>query len=59
MAASAERVVLLLESSKFGIRLLLPLLTLDQLHAVVTDIGATNTDLEMLRTAGLEAHIAD
>jgi DeoR/GlpR family transcriptional regulator of sugar metabolism len=59
MAASAERVVLLLDSSKFGLRSLAPLLTLGQIHAVVTDNGATNADLEMLRTAGLEVHIAD
>jgi len=59
MAASVERVVLLLDSSKFGTRSLAPLLPLEQLHAVVTDTGAPYTDLEMLRAAGVEVHVAD
>ncbi len=59
MAASVERVVLLLDSSKFGARSLAPLLSLDQLHAVVTDAGAPRADLEMLRAANVEVHVVD
>ena len=59
MAASAERVVLLLDSSKFGVRSLASLLALDQIHVIVTDAGASRAELEILGLAGLEVCVSD
>jgi DeoR/GlpR family transcriptional regulator of sugar metabolism len=58
MAASAERVVLLADSSKFGKRSLTPILPLSRLHAVLTDDGASPEDLAALRAEGLTVRTA-
>ncbi|HXF60621.1 MAG TPA: DeoR/GlpR family DNA-binding transcription regulator [Caldilineaceae bacterium] len=58
MAASAERVVLLLDSSKFGVRSLLPILPLERISVVVTDAAAPAADVERLRAQGIEVHFA-
>jgi DeoR/GlpR family transcriptional regulator of sugar metabolism len=58
MAQSAARVVLLLDSTKFGLRSLTPLLPLAKVHALITDAGAPPADLEQLRALGIAVHIA-
>ena len=57
MAKSAGRIVLLLDSSKFGLRSLTPVIALDQVHALVTDKGAPPEDLENLRSMGIEVYV--
>jgi DeoR/GlpR family transcriptional regulator of sugar metabolism len=59
MAASAERIVLLLDSSKFGMRSLSPILPLERISAMVTDDGAPTTELERLEAMGIEIHVAE
>ena len=58
MAASVDRVVLLLDSSKFGLRSLSALLPLTQIHVLITDAGAPLQDVEKLRELGVDVRIA-
>ena len=58
MTASASKVVLLLDSSKFGHRSLSPLIPLEQIDALVTDKGAPKEELDKLRAMGLQVFIA-
>lgn len=58
MVASASRVVLLLDSTKFGVRSLTPIVPLDRLEAIVTDSGAPPEYVEALRGMGIAVHIA-
>ncbi len=58
MAASASKVVLLLDSSKFGHRSLTPVIPLEQVHALVTDKGAPMEEVEKLQAMGLKVFIA-
>ena len=58
MVESASRVVLLLDSSKFGLRSLLPVIPLEQVYALVTDKGAPVEELDKLRSKGIEVHVA-
>ncbi len=59
MAASAGRVVLLLDSSKFGVRSLSPILPLEQVAVLVTDNGAPEADLVRLRAQGIDVHVVN
>ncbi len=58
MAASAGRVVLLIDSTKFGHRSLSPIIPLDQIQVLITDQEAPEQDIERLRKLGVEVHIA-
>ena len=57
MAASAARIVLLLDSSKFGVRSLLPVVPLSAVHEVVTDDQVPQDDLNHLRALGIHVHV--
>lgn len=58
MAASAERTVLLLDSSKFGVRSLKQVLSLSNINTLITDSGVSEAYLTQLRELGLEVYIA-
>lgn len=58
MAASAERTILLLDSSKFGVRSLLRIVPLEEIAALVTDDQAPDDFLAKLRGMGLDVHVA-
>jgi DeoR family fructose operon transcriptional repressor len=55
MVGAADKVVLLTDHTKFGQEHFVRFATLDDLHAVVTDDGATEADLLPLEVAGVEA----
>lgn len=57
MAESAGQVIMLMDSSKFGIRSLSPILPLEKIKALITDKGAPESDLLRLREMGIEIHI--
>lgn len=57
MAERAERVVLLIDSSKFGRRSLYPSIALSQVSALVTDAAAPKELLEQLSQLGVAIHI--
>ena len=59
MAASVDRVVLLIDSSKFGQRSFSLLLPFDRIDVIVTDNGAPSGDLEKLRAMGVDVRIAN
>ncbi|MCS7222235.1 MAG: DeoR/GlpR family DNA-binding transcription regulator [Anaerolineae bacterium] len=58
MNASAEQTILLLDSSKFGVRSLSPIIPLQEVDILVTDAGASVDVLNALREMGIEVHIA-
>ncbi|MFQ3566160.1 MAG: DeoR/GlpR family DNA-binding transcription regulator [Aggregatilineales bacterium] len=58
MISSAERVVLLIDSSKFGIRSLKQVLPIEQVHAIVTDKEPPSEYIDWLARANVELHIA-
>lgn len=58
MSASAEQIILLLDSSKFGVRSLSPIIPLQDVDILVTDAGAPPEILAALREIGIEVHIA-
>ena len=58
MVASARQVVLLIDSSKFGLRSLMPVLPLEKVDALITDAEAPEPDLVRLRDLGIAVHIA-
>lgn len=58
MARSAERVILLIDSSKFGKRSLSRVLPLEDMHTVITDADAPTDTVEALRVLGIDVHIA-
>ena len=59
MADSAGRIVLLIDSTKFGARSLAPILPLDRIQAVVTDARAPQLDIDRLREMGIDVFIAE
>lgn len=59
MAASAGRIVLLIDSTKFGIRSLSTILPLERIYALVTDQEAPESDLAHLRDMGIAIHVAE
>ncbi len=58
MAASADHVILMLDSSKFGQRSLSLLLPLTQIQTIITDAAASSADVSSLRAIGIDVRIA-
>lgn len=58
MAQSASRIILLLDSSKFGVRSLTPVIPLKQIHTIITDAAASPEHLEALRSLGIQVLVA-
>lgn len=58
MAASASRVVLLMDSTKFGIKSLAKVIELEGGQTLVTDAGAPEDTVARLAALGVEVHIA-
>lgn len=57
MAASAARIVLLLDSSKFGVRSLLPVVPLSAVQEIVTDAQIPQDALNHLSELGIKIHV--
>ena len=57
MAASAARVVLLMDSTKFGVRSLTRVLPLEKIDVIVTDDGAPADYVDHLRTLGVDVRV--
>lgn len=57
MAASADRVIFLMDSSKFGVRSLARILPLEKVNVLITDTDAPPMFVEALRRQGLEVHL--
>lgn len=58
MAASADRVIFLMDSSKVGVRSLARIVPLSEVDVLVTDSDCPAPFLDALRTMGVEVHIA-
>lgn len=58
MRQNAEKVIVLIDSSKIGVRSLVQVLPLDEVDIVVTDPAAPSEILEGLRQRGIEVHLA-
>ncbi len=58
MAGSAARVILLIDSTKFGIRSLSSILPMERINILVTDAGASENDMSQLREMGIDVHVA-
>jgi DeoR/GlpR family transcriptional regulator of sugar metabolism len=56
---SAEKTILLMDSSKFGISSLASIIPLQSIDILVTDRGAPPEMLDRLRDLGMEVHIAE
>ena len=59
MAKSAERVVMLLDSTKFGLKSLSRTLTVDEVDILVTDADAPQEYLAQIAQAGVDVRIAE
>jgi DeoR/GlpR family transcriptional regulator of sugar metabolism len=59
MKASTEQVIMLLDSSKFGVRSLVKVMGLDDVDLLVTDPGAPNEIIAGLRQAGIDVRLAE
>ena len=59
MADSASRIVLLIDSTKFGVRSLSPIIPLGRIQTIVTDAQAPQVDVDRLREMGIDVHIAE
>ena len=57
MIASADQVIMLLDSNKFGVKSLTTVLKATQINILVTDAGAPEDVLQALRATGVEVHI--
>jgi DeoR/GlpR family transcriptional regulator of sugar metabolism len=58
MAASADRVIFLLDSSKFGVRSLARIVPMREVDVLITDSDAPAPFVEALRAQGIEVHLA-
>jgi DeoR/GlpR family transcriptional regulator of sugar metabolism len=58
MAGRAAETVLLVDHTKFGVRALSKVLDISQIQQVVTDEGTRESDLTVLRRAGIKVHVA-
>lgn len=56
--ASAKRAILLLDSSKFGVSSPTPIVPLESLQFLITDKGAPEEYLKLIRAMGIEVFIA-
>jgi DeoR family transcriptional regulator of aga operon len=54
MIASAARCVVLADSTKLGVRALAPVCALDEIDVLVTDDGADSSDVDAIRSQGVE-----
>ena len=59
MVECAERVVMLLDSSKFGVTSLITVAPPDGIDVLVTDSQAPSRDLEELQAKGVDVHVVD
>ncbi len=59
MVASASRAILLIDSTKFGISSLSPIVPLESFQIMVTDNEAPKEDLDRIRDMGIQVHIAN
>ena len=57
MVRCAERVVVLLDSTKFGVVSLVTVAPANGVDAIVTDTGAPELELSQLREAGVDVHV--
>jgi DeoR/GlpR family transcriptional regulator of sugar metabolism len=57
MAASADRVIFLMDSSKFGIRSLARIVPISDVDVLITDDEAPATLLNALRSQGVDVHL--
>lgn len=57
MSSSAARIVLLMDSSKFGVRSLFPIIPLDAVDVLITDDGAPDDFVEQVRAVGLDVRV--
>lgn len=57
MSSSAARIVLLMDSSKFGVRSLFPVIPLNSVDVLITDDGAPADVVEQLRALGLDVRV--
>ena len=58
MAQSAARIVLLMDSTKFGMRSLAKIFDVRDVDVLVTDAGAPPATLDEIRALGVDVHIA-
>lgn len=58
MRRSAEKIIVLLDSSKFGNQSLTPIMRLHEIDVLITDAGAPADVLDELRQMGVDVHIA-
>jgi DeoR family fructose operon transcriptional repressor len=56
---NCEQVIVLLDSTKFGVRGLVPVISLENVQSVVTDRGAPVEILEGLRQRGIDVNVAE
>jgi DeoR/GlpR family transcriptional regulator of sugar metabolism len=59
MHSCAEQTILLLDSSKFGVRSLAPIIPLQEIDALVTDICAPQAMLDELAASGMQIYITE
>lgn len=57
MAASAGRVIFLMDSTKFGIRSLQRVVPLEEVDVLITDDAAPTADVQALREMGVDVHV--
>ena len=57
MIASADQVIMLFDSNKFGVKSLTTVLRAGEINVLVTDAGAPEDVLQVLRAKGVEIHI--
>lgn len=58
MVASANRVVFLMDSSKFGVRSLARVVPMEEVDVLITDSNAPASFVDALRAQGIEVHLA-
>ena len=58
MKKNAEKVIMLLDSSKFGVRSLVPVMSLEEVDTIVTDTGAPVEMVADLREMGIDIRVA-